>query len=157
VSKNELFRQLLHQAYQSAVPFRYVLGDSWYTNAENMKAVLAIGKHYVRSVKSNPEVALSATDKANGEFIKISEINLAVGTLRKVYMGSVKQGVVICRDIYINKDRSQGELLLLSTDVNQTFQQIITSCQKRWEVEDYPKSLKNNISLEASPAHSMQT
>jgi hypothetical protein len=28
VSKNELFGQMLHQAYQNAVPFSYVLGDS---------------------------------------------------------------------------------------------------------------------------------
>jgi len=29
VSKNELFRAMLKQAYQNAIPFRYVLGDSW--------------------------------------------------------------------------------------------------------------------------------
>lgn len=157
VSKNELFRQMLHQAYQNQVPFSYVLGDSWYTNADNIKAVLAIGKHYLGAVKSNLEVALSTTDRADGKFIKISEIDLPVGTLRKVYIRSVKQAVVICRDIFINKDGSEGELLLLSTDVKQTYQQIISTYQKRWEVEDYHKSLKNNTSLEASPAHSMQT
>jgi hypothetical protein len=156
VSKNELFRQMLHQAYQNALPFSYVLGDSWYTNADNIKAVLAIGKHYLGAVKSNLEIALSTTDKANGKFVTISKVNLPVGALRKVYIRSVKQPVVICRDIFINKDGSQGELLLLSTDGHQTYQQIITTYQKRWEVEDYHKSLKNNASLEMSPAHSIQ-
>lgn len=98
------------------------------------------------------EVALSTTEGADGKFIKISEIDLPVGTLRRVYIRSVKQAV-ICRDIFINKDDSQGELLLLSRDVIQTYQQIITSYQKRWEVEDYHKSLKNNAWLEISPAH----
>jgi hypothetical protein len=157
VSKNELFRQMLHQAYQNAIPFSYVLGDSWYTNADNINAVLTIGKHYLGAVKTNLEVALSTTDRANGKFIKISEIDLQVGTSKKVYIRSVKQAVVVCRDIFINKDYSEGELLLLSTDVNQTFQQMITTYQRRWEVEDYHKSLKNNTSLEMSPARSMQT
>ncbi len=34
---------------------------------------------------------------------------------------------------------------------------LITTYQKRWEVEDYHKSLKNNASLEMSPARSIQT
>jgi hypothetical protein len=157
VSKNELFRQMLHQAYQNAIPFSYVLGDSWYTNADNINAVLEIGKHYLGAVKTNLEVALSTTDRANGKFIKISALELNPGTIRKVYIRSVKQAVAVCRDIFINKDNTEGELLLLSTDVKQTYQQIITTYQKRWEVEDYHKSLKNNASLEMSPARSMQT
>ena len=157
VSKNELFRQMLHQSYQNQVPFSYVLGDSWYTNADNINAVVAIGKHYLGAIKTNLEVALSTTDRANGKFIKISALDLPVGTRRQVYIRSVKQAVAICRDIFINKDGSEGELLLLSTDVKQTFQNIITTYQKRWEVEDYHKSLKNNAWLEMSPTHTIQT
>ncbi len=156
-SKNEMFRSMLKQAHQNAIPFTYVLGDSWYTNAENINAVLAIGKQYLGAAKSTLEVALSTTERANGKFSKISELKLNVGTLLKVYIRSVKQPVVVCRDLFINKDGSEGELLLLSTDVKQTYQQIITTYQKRWEVEDYHKSLKNNASLEASPARTIQT
>jgi hypothetical protein len=157
LSKNELFRQMLHQAYQNQVPFSYVIGDSWYTNADNINAVLAIGKHYLGAVKTNLEVALSTTDRANGKFIKISALDLPVGTVRQVYIRSVKKAVAICRDIFINRDGTEGELLLLCTDVNKTFQKMITTYQKRWEVEDYHKSLKNNASLEMSPAHGVQT
>jgi hypothetical protein len=157
VSKNELFRRMLHQAYQNQIPFGYVLGDSWYTNADNLQAVLAIGKHYLGAVKANLEVALSTTERADGKFIKISELDLPVGTQRQVYIRSLKQAVLICRDIFINKDGTEGELLLLSTDVKQTYQHMITTYQKRWEVEDYHKSLKNNASLEMSPARTIQT
>lgn len=157
VSKNELFRQMLHQAYQNQIPFSYILGDSWYTNADNINAVLALGKHFLGAAKSNLQVALSTTDRADGKFIKISDLALQPGTIRHVYMRSVKQAVAVCRDIFINKDGSEGELLLLSTDVQQSYQQLITTYQKRWEVEDYHKSLKNNASLEMSPARTIQT
>lgn len=157
VSKNELFRAMLKQAYQNAIPFRYVPGDSWYTNSDNINQVLDLGKHYLGAVRSNLEVALSAADRANGKFIRISEVNLPPGTVKQVYIRSVRQAVAVCRDIFINKDGSEGELLLLSTDVNQTYQQIITTYSIRWEVEDYHKSLKNNASLECSPARTRQT
>ncbi len=155
-SKNEMFRSMLKQACQNQIPFIYVLGDSWYTNAENINAVLDLKKHYLGAVKSNLEVALSTTDRAHGKFSKISELQLKVGTLLKVYIRSVKQPVLVCRDLFINKDGSEGELLLLATDTCQTFQQILLTYQKRWEVEDYHKSLKNNASLEASPARTIQ-
>jgi len=157
ISKNELFRAMLKQAYQNAIAFRYVLGDSWYTNSENINQVLDLGKHYLGAVKSNLEVALSATDRAKGKFIKISEVNLPVGTVKQVYIRSVQQTVVVGRDMFINKDGSEGELLLLSTDVKQTYQQMITTYSVRWEVEHYHKSLKNNASLESSPARTRQT
>ena len=175
VSKNELFRQMLHQAYQNNIPFGCVLGDSWYTNADNINAdninaVLSLGKHYLGAAKSNLEVALSTTERADGKFIAISELKLQPGTLQKVYLRSVKPAVVVGRDIFINKDGSEGELLLvctdvmhrcyaqmLCTDVKKTYQQLITTYSTRWEVEDYHKSLKNNASLDMSPARTIQT
>jgi len=99
----------------------------------------------------------SSADRANGKFIRISQVNLPPGTVKQVYIRSVKQAVVVGRDIFINKDGSEGERLLVSTDVTQTYQQMITTYQKRWEVEDYHKLLKNNASLEASPARTRQT
>lgn len=82
ISKNELFRQMLHQVYQNQVPFSYVLGDSWYTNSDNINAVLDMGKHYLGAVKTNLEVALSTTERADGKLIKISALDLPVGTVR---------------------------------------------------------------------------
>ena len=156
-TKNDLFRSLLYQAHQNRIPAQYVLSDSWYTNAENINLVRAFAMHYVGAVKSNLQVALSTTDRANGCFVAITELDLQPGTVRSVYIRSVKQAVLVCRDLFINKDGSEGEQLLLSTDLQQSYQQIITTYQKRWEVENYHKSLKNNASLEKSPAHTIQT
>jgi hypothetical protein len=154
-TKNDAFRELLYQAHQNAIPFRYVLADSWYTNADNINAVLTIKKHWLGAFKTNLEVALSKQDRANGLFVSINTVSLAVGVPREVYIRSVAVPVLVCKDVLPNKDGSVGELLLLTTDTTMSYQQILTTYQKRWGIEDYHKSLKNNTSLQNSPARSI--
>jgi hypothetical protein len=160
LTKNEAFRALLYQAHQNAIPFGYVLADSCgsppgYTNADNINAVLALKKHWFGAFKTNLEVALSKQDRANGRFVSISTVALAVGVPREVYIRSVAVPVLVCKDILPNKDGSVGELLLLTTDTTMSYQQILTTYQKRWGIEDYHKSLKNNTSLQNSPARNV--
>ena len=156
-TKNEMFRDLIRCAYQNAVKFAFVLCDSWYVNAENINYILSIKKNLIGAVKSNLEVALSKEDRAKGNFIKISQVKLNPGDLKEVYIRSVNQTVLICKDVFTNKDNSEGELYLLCTNLTKTYQFIISTYQERWGIEDYHKSLKNNTSLEKSPTRSPQT
>ena len=98
MTKNEAFRVLLCQAHQNAIPFWYVLADSWYTNADNINAVLGIKKHWSGAFKTSLEVALSKQDRANGRFVSISTVSLAVGVPREVYIRSVAVPVLVCKD-----------------------------------------------------------
>ncbi len=134
-----------------------MLADSWYTNSDNINLVLGLQHHYPGAVKSNLEVALSKHDRANGKFVKISSLKLQPGTVLIVFIGSVSAPVAICGDIFPNKDGSVGELLLLTTDVTMTYQQLLTTYQKRWGIEEYHKSLKQNASLEKSPTRTHRT
>ena len=134
-TKHQMFQDMIRQAHQNAVPFRYVLADSWYTNSDNISLVLSLKRHYLGAVKSNLEVALSKHDRANGKFVKISSLNLQPGTVLTVFIRSLVAPVGICGDVFPNKDGSVGELLLLTTDVTMTYQQILTTYQKRWGIE----------------------
>jgi len=156
-TKNEMFRDLIRCAYQNAVKFAFILCDSWYVNAENINYILSIKKNLIGAVKSNLEVALSKEDRAKGNFIKISQMKLNPGDLKEVYIRSVNQTVLICKDVFTNKDNSEGELYLLCTNLTKTYQFIISTYQERWGIEDYHKSLKNNASLEKSPTRTPQT
>ncbi|MFN8346649.1 MAG: transposase [Spirosomataceae bacterium] len=156
-TKNEMFRLLLKPAYQNAVKFGYVLCDSWYVNSANINFIRSLDKHLIGAIKTSLEVAVSAQNRANGKFVKISELDLKVGVPMKVYIRSVKEPVLVCKDIFINENASEGELLLLSTNVADSFRKIISTYQERWGVEDYHKSLKNNASLSKSPTRTPQT
>lgn len=41
VTRNEVYRQLLRQAVQNQIPFRYVLNDVWYASADNASMKIA--------------------------------------------------------------------------------------------------------------------
>ena len=45
----------------------------------------------------------------------------------------------------------------MTSDLNLTYDQIITIYRKRWTVEPYPKSLKHNAALEKSPTQTVTT
>ena len=85
-----------------------------YVNAENINFIRSLTKHLIGAVKSNLEVALSAQDRAHGKFVKISYIDLKIGVPQSVYLRSVKEPVLVCKDIFINENGSEGELFLLS-------------------------------------------
>ena len=160
-TKNEIFRNLVKTAHLNQVLFKYVLSDSCgsppgYTNADNINDVLGLNKHLIGAVKSNLEVALSKADKRAGKFQKISQLNLQLGAL-VVYLRSVDKPLLLCKDILVNVDGSQGILYVVSTDTSLTFQQTLAFYQKRWGVEEYHKALKNNASIQKSPTKPMRT
>ena len=156
-TKNDMFRDVLRAAHKNTVKFALVLCDSWFTNSQNINYVRSIKKNLIGAVKSNLEVALSKSDRANGRFVKISTLSLNPGDLREVYIRSVEGPVLIGRDIFVNKDGSTGELHLLCTDLTRTYQFILSTYQERWGIEDYHKFLKNNTSLHKSPTRPLQT
>ena len=155
-TKNEMFRDLVSTCAGNALRFKYVLCDSWYTNSENIKHVLGLKKHLIGAVKSNLEVALPLSDKKAGKFVKLNELDLELG-LKQVYIRQLEVPVSLCKDILINGDGSQAVQYLLSTDLTLSFQQVITTYQKRWGVEEYHKSLKQNTSVAKAPVKTMTT
>lgn len=46
---------------------------------------------------------------------------------------------------------------LICSDLTTTYQQIITLYQRRWKVEEYHRSKKNNTALSKSPTHVMRS
>jgi DDE superfamily endonuclease len=156
-TKNEMFRDLIRCAYQNTIKFAFILCDSWYVNSENINYILSIKKNLIGAIKSNLEVAISKEDRSMGKFVKISQVKLNPGDRKEFYIRSVTQPVLICKDVFTNKDNSQGELFLLCTDLTKSYQFIISTYQERWGIEDYHKSLKNNTSLQKSPTRTIQT
>jgi predicted ester cyclase len=52
---------------------------------------------------------------------------------------------------------SAGELFLVSSDRELSFDEITAISQKRWEVEEFYKSVNSNASFAKSPAGTMRT
>lgn len=155
-TKNEYLQQLLRVAQQQ-VSYRYLLADSWYASAENMNLVRALGHHFLFALESSRTVALSEAGRAQGQFQAMQSLAFPATQPLRVYLRAVKEAVLVTRQIFINQDGSQGVLYLVSSDTTLNQTQLTTIYQRRWKVEEYHKSLKQNASMGKSPTKTLTT
>jgi hypothetical protein len=158
ISKNEHYQGLLRQAKHNQILFRFVLNDVWYASADNMCFVKhELDKDFIMPLKTNRKIALSEQDKGQGRYVRMDSVPLEAGEVRVVYLEGVDFPLALCKQLFVNEDAGQVVQYLVCSDVQLTHDQITTIYQKRWKVEEYHKSLKQNASLERSPTHTVCT
>lgn len=158
VTKNEHYRRMLQTAVANRIPFRYVLNDLWFASVENMRFVkLDLKKEFIMGLKSNRKVALSEADKANGRYQRIDQLEIPEGTTCIIYLEGVPFPLQLLRQVFTNGDGSTGVRYLVTSDLTLNTDQIITIYQRRWRVEAYHRSLKQNVALAKSPTRTETT
>ena len=85
---------------------------------------------------------------------KCRKIAATTGTTRKS-LDEIE--VLLCKFVFTNKDGSTGEMYLVSNDLKLSAENFQTLYKKRWSVEEYHKSLKQNASLAKSPTRTVRT
>jgi hypothetical protein len=63
--------------------------------------------------------------------------------------------VLIVKQVFKNKDNATGTRFLVSNDYTLSNDQFLSLYKKRWSVEEYHKSIKQNASVASSPARSV--
>ena len=58
---------------------------------------------------------------------------------------------MVTRQVFKNGDKSTGEIYLITNDLSLTSNHIEDIYQKRWNIETYHRSIKQNASLTKSP------
>jgi len=158
VTKNERYRQLLDQVKQNQIPFRYVLNDVWFAAADNMKFVKhEMERDFVMPLKSNRKVALRLEDKLQGRYVRVDTLDIEADTSLTIYLEGVDFPLHLVKQVFTNGDGSVGILYLVTSDLDLTYDGITTIYGKRWNVEPYHKSLKQNASLAKSPTKTVTT
>jgi DDE superfamily endonuclease len=157
-TKNAIYRDLLQQAVKNQIPFKYVLNDIWFAAAENMKFVkLTLEKEFVMPLKGNRKVALSVEAKQQGRYQRVDTLPLEPMNPVTVYLEGVEFVLFLVKQVFTNEDGSTGIQYLVTSDTTLDGNGMITIYQKRWNVEPYHKSLKQNASLEKSPTQTVVT
>lgn len=152
-SKNEMVRDQLFVLHKyNRVPFRYVLWDTWFSSKENFDFVhFTLKKHFIGALKSNRKAALNMEDKLEGKFHRIDGLELQAGQAITVYLKGLDYPLQLVKQVFTNQDGSTGDLYLVTNDLNLDAPTICTTYEKRWGVEVFHKSLKQNVGLEKSP------
>jgi hypothetical protein len=158
ISKNQIYRDLLVAVKHNQIPFRYVLSDVWYSAAENMLFIKHdLDKDFIMPLKANRKVALSVQAKRDGQWVRLDQLTLEANTPLEIHLESVDFPLLLVKQVFVNEDGSTGIQYLVSSDTTLTAEAMTTIYRKRWNVEPYHKSLKQNASLEKSPTQTVTT
>lgn len=157
ISKNEMAQNQIGYAVKNKVKFRFVLFDVWFSSVENMKFILKHKKHFICPLKLNRKVALSRQDKLQGRWQKLETLEIETDKSRLIYLEGLEQPVLLIKQVFTNEDGKTVIQHLISSDTTLLPNDIIRNYHKRWRVEEYHKSLKQNVSLERSPTQTETT
>jgi DDE superfamily endonuclease len=158
ISKNERYRMLLRICVHNQLKFRFVVNDSWYSSSDNMKMIKRdLKKEFVMPLKSNRKVALSLKEKERGQYKAVSQLEIPEAATFEVWLEEVGFPLHLTKQVFINEDGTTGVLYLVTSDTTLPFDRIQQLYQRRWSVEQYHKSLKQNVSLEKSPTRTTTT
>jgi len=153
-TKNEIMRdklKILH--FSNQVKYRYVLFDKWFSSLENLVFVNdVLEKIFVTPIKSNRKIALTKEDKDKGNYVNISNVDIEACSSRLIYLEGYKDPINLIKQVVKNGDDDKSVYLyLITNDITLNFQEVLEIYKKRWKIEEYHKSLKQNLHIEHSP------
>lgn len=157
VTKNELLESMFKQALHNQLKFKYVLADSWFSSNANMRLIDEKNKTFIFDIKSNRSVVVSQKERNLGQWQKLNELAIPENTPTKVWLKDLEFPVLLIKQVFTNKNNLKGVRILVSNDLDLTKDQFETIYKKRWSVEVYHKSLKQNTAIAKSPTRILRT
>ncbi|WP_157698896.1 transposase [Bernardetia litoralis] len=100
---------------------------------------------------------MSKQEAEKGNYQALSELTIADKSTVTVYLKGVDFPLTLVKQVFKNKDESEGILYLVSSKEELDFEQITTLYKKRWKVEEHHKSIKSNLNYSKSPAYKPKT
>jgi hypothetical protein len=158
VNKNQHFRQLIQQACNNHVLFEWVLADNWFGSKANMAFIHdELQKSFIFGIKSNRTLALSENDAKNGRHQQVRTLELEEGVVYKAWLKGLAFPVQLLKKVFKNENGTTGTFYLVSNDMHCSAERLYEVYQKRWRIEEFHKSIKQNASLEKSPTKKVKT
>ena len=162
VTKHELLREMVRITLLNQIKFKYVLADSWYTSTKNMTYINDKKKFFIFDVKIDRQAVLvnnsNKKPTKKDQWTRIDELNISENVPTRVWLKDLEFEVLLMKEVFRNEDGSvQGVRFLVTNDYNLSYEELSTLYQKRWSVEEYHKSLKQNTSIAKSPTRRIKT
>lgn len=157
ITKNEMMQQMIAQAITNQLPLRYILADTWFASADNMRFIHQKKKHFIFDLKENRLAALSESERNKGQWTRIDQLEMPDNTPVAVWLKDLEMPVLLFKQVFKNQDQTTGVRFLVSNQLDLSADQFITLYKKRWSVEEYHKSIKQNASIAKSPARTVKT
>jgi hypothetical protein len=157
LTKNQMMQMMIQQAIANQLKFNYILADTWFATSDNMRFIDKCKKFFIFELKDNRLAALSQPERSKGQWTRIDRLDLPDNTPVRVWLKDLDIPVLLIKQVFTNKDLSTGVRFLVSNQLDLSADQFATLYKKRWGVEEYHKSIKQNASLAKSPARTVKT
>ena len=108
-------------------------------------------------MKSNRNAVLNEKDRNKGQWSRIDKLDIPDNSPVKVWLKDLEFPILLTKQVFKNKDQSTGVRFLVSNDFSLSDDQFTTIYKKRWSVEEYHKSLKQNAAIAKSPTRIIRT
>lgn len=136
--------------------------DSWYASKDNFALILAQGKHFVAALKDNRLVAVkreaaSTEDEDKKRYVRADSLPLADKQAVRGWLKGFDREVLLVGRVFTNQDGSTVRQVLVCSDLTCDGAKVADLYQKRWQIEQYHKSLKSNAALAKSPTRTVRT
>jgi hypothetical protein len=143
LTKNDHFRAMLQTAHERGFQPRYVCFDSWYSSLENLKAIRALGWHWLTRLKENRLV--NPDGNGNRPVAQCAIRNGGTQVHLKGY------GFILVFRI----DTPDGDTEYWATDdLLMTMDERTTTARQIWTIETYHRDLKQFCGVERCMARS---
>ena len=153
MTKQQQYRELLKKCEANDIKYKYVLNNTWFTNAENMNFIdEVLKKKFVMEIKENMTATMCDANETIIWRGSIRDLPSLEGQVCQVYLNGVDLPVWVTKHVFKNKDGSTGTLYLCPNDHELDADQMLKVHQKWWPIEEFHKSLKQNASLARCPA-----
>jgi hypothetical protein len=162
LTKNEQMQSMIEQCIHNQLKFKYILADSWFSSTDNMHFIAKKKKFFIFDLKDNRLAILAdqVSDKPNKKSLwtNITSLPILDNTPVKVWLKDMDFPVLITKHIFKNEEEKKtGVAFLVSNDLSLTDSNFGILYKKRWSVEEYHKSLKQNASIAKSPTRTITT
>ncbi len=153
---------MIAQCIHNQLLFKYVPADSWFASTDNMRFINEKKKCFIFDLKDNRLAVLA--DKVSGkpnkthQWTNIASLEIPDNTPVLVWLKDMDFPVLLTRQVFKNEDAAAcGVRFLVSNDVRLTDEDFSKLYKKRWGVEEYHKSLKQNVGIAKSPTRTVTT
>ena len=157
VSKNVLAREIIQNCIDKKLKISYITADSWFCCGDTLEFINEKNKKYIFAIKSNRKVFLSENEREKNSGYKLSEVKLEDDVPTPFFINNVSHKVYIMKKTFTNGDGTSGVLFLVTNDGELSGTDLYSIYHKRWGIEVFHKSVKNNTSLSKSPTSKQRT
>lgn len=116
VTKNELMQLMIAQSIHNQLNFKYILADTWFASAGNMRFIEKKNKFFIFDMKANRQAVLSEKDRNAGRWNRIDELDIPNNTPVKVWLKDLEFPVLLVKQVFKNKNEGTGVRFLVSND-----------------------------------------